>query len=833
MRAKIILTILMVGLLGLIANAANLTFGGSPSGYMNVFELDGATPVFDSVWGVEDLQTLTSDNITFELYPNYSGYADNVGSTNPVDVAFWTDSTDGGATPGDDGGKVMEAVTYFELDHRLTPDLTTAVFNYTVDIGSSLDTTRYTSTGFIQVIDTNGNAVVEVVAANTTLGPVGLSLDLTTSNYTGYVLQAGWRIKGQNANPADADDHGKMIVTVANLHAVSTDVFPPTPVAFDDLPAALSSTQMIMSAQTAVDNYTVEYQFSNTTTGVSSDWQTNQVWVDSGAKIPDTYTPAELITDQTYLDLDGSWEGYADGGAVVPSTFVTASSGVATVTPGSASEYNFFTTVSGLNLGQAYTFSIVADNDTTEGTSSAVAFVKAFDAGWGWIGGEFKSQALTMDGSATTINFTPVAGAHYQVGTFTIGTTNGSYDVSSPSLFTTNIIDNGYTGLIPDTQYVYTVRARDLSPQTNVSAWATPVEGTSTVFDVTPPSPEKMSFSTPPTAIGETAISMIATLAVDTEADGVEYLFTNVTTGGTSGWQSSREWTDAGNLEVPLMNTNNWAFDDNTDQGWGAPSDASVTNISGSDYVYLWVDSTGDVIPPTGGFSVGYHVTNVTLAGTGFIPGNQINASSDIKALAGMNGGGAGLKFEFYGPDGSMISDDEKVLIGVTEDWATYTVSSTIPANTVEVKIVLLVTVGWDGANPFESHYLFDNIILGKGAELTLVPGTEYTYRVKARDTSPVKNETDWSDPVSVTTQGTATVEPLVPFSVGAGVDGGNMVLSWDAIRGHSYDVLYKTNLVTDLVWMTYETIEATADGPLSATNAVDGEAGFFRIQGR
>ena len=147
---------------------------------------------------------------------------------------------------------------------------------------------------------------------------------------------------------------------------------------------------------------------------------------------------------------------------------------------------------------------------------------------------------------------------------------------------------------------------------------------------------------------------------------------------------------------------------------------------------------------------------------------------------------------------------------------------------------MLLVSLGWGGANPFESHYLFDNVILGKGAELTLVPGTEYTYRVKARDTSPVKNETAWSEPVSATTQGTPPVEPLVPFSVvAAGVGGGNMVLSWDAIRGHSYDVLYKTNLVTDLVWMTNETIEVTADGTLSVTTTVDGVTGFFRIQGR
>ena len=834
MRIKMLTIALLAGLLSLTANAGPLTFGGSPSGYMNVFELDGVTELWGSAWGVSDLQTLTSDNLTFELHPNYNSYEDAVNGGDTNNILYWTDSVDGGVTPGPDGGKVLEAVTFFELSHVLTEDLTSAVFNYTVDSGTDLDISRFLSTGFIQVIDTNGNSVAETVATNNALGPVPLSLDLTTTNYTGYILQAGWRIKGQNANPVDAAAHGKMLVTVANLYAESTDTYPPTPVGFESSPMALSGTQMTMTAAEALDYYTVEYQFSNTTIGVSSDWQTNRVWVDEGVQLPATTNVVDLVTDPTYLDL-GYWEGYA-GAAQAPSNFVTVSSGVATVTPGSDVEWNFYKTFDGLNLGQAYQFSIVSDNDTTEGTTAAVAFVKAFDASWGFMDGEFQSVALPMDGSTTTINFTPVAGVHYQVGTFTVGTTNGSYDVSSPSLMTTNIVPGDYLGLTPDTEYVYTLRARDLSPQTNVSAWAAPVAGISTVFDVTAPTPDPMQFSTVPTAIGERAVSMIATTAVD-DYFGVEYLFTNVTTGGSSGWRSGREWTDAGNLALVNADfesgTNGWIVGDcNTQWGWGDPSGGYVTNLSGSSVAYLWVDGAENT---GGGYSVAYPITNVSLIGTGFNAGDEIRASADVKALAGLNGGGAGMKVEFYTAEEGLIGTPlEQVFPTTTEEWATYTISDTIPANAVRVKIVLLISTAWGSPNAFDSHYLFDNVIFGKGAELALVPGTEYTYKVKARDTSPVKNETAWSSPASVTTLGTPPLDPLVPFDItGSSIAGGDAVFTWAAISGHLYDVLYKTNLVTDLIWMTNETIEATADGTLSATTTVDGAAGFIRIQGR
>lgn len=151
-----------------------------------------------------------------------------------------------------------------------------------------------------------------------------------------------------------------------------------------------------------------------------------------------TATAQNLIASPDYSNLS-DWTGY-DGGGVNPSTFVTVSSGVATVTPINSNECDFYQQFGGgaqpaLTLGTPYSFTIESSNSSLNaGTTTAVAFVKAFTSGYGWIGGEFQEVALPFDGSTTTINFTPVAGVIYQLGTLTTGTTSGSYDLTSPSL---------------------------------------------------------------------------------------------------------------------------------------------------------------------------------------------------------------------------------------------------------------------------------------------------------------------------------------------------------------------------------------------------------------
>lgn len=159
-----------------------------------------------------------------------------------------------------------------------------------------------------------------------------------------------------------------------------------------------------------------------------------------------TVSAQNLVSSPDFSSLDGVWEGFEGApvfAGVAPSTFATVSAGIATITPGTANEWNFYQTFGGgpagnppLVAGTDYSFSIDSDNSSLDaGTVDQVAFVKAFDGGWGFIEPEFQTVTLPMDGSTTTINFTAQAGTvFYQVGVYTTGTTSGSYDVSNPSL---------------------------------------------------------------------------------------------------------------------------------------------------------------------------------------------------------------------------------------------------------------------------------------------------------------------------------------------------------------------------------------------------------------
>lgn len=67
--------------------------------------------------------------------------------------------------------------------------------------------------------------------------------------------------------------------------------------------------------------------------------------------------------------------------------------------------------------------------------------------------------------------------------------------------------------------------------------------------DVTPPTPNPMSFSSPPSAISSFSVTMTASLATDATSPPVQYYFdeTSGNPGGAdSGWQSSRTYTNNG-----------------------------------------------------------------------------------------------------------------------------------------------------------------------------------------------------------------------------------------------------------------------------------------------
>lgn len=804
MKVRAIVTVLLAGFLGLSAYAGFEQFS-DPAGGMWVTPQNGDPAFGIYPFGMPDLQSITTDNRTFELIPNVNLYDDADSGTNTV----WRNN--GGAGP--DGNSILIQSTTFEIG-SITPDLTSAMFEFTVDAYDL--NARYQVKGYIKVLDPNdGYSVTDSQELTiTSLGLKQLSLPISGS-YTGQILQAGWDLTGLNANPAA--DWGSATITATNLYAVSSDNTAPSPdpMQFSVPPLAISSNAISMTATNATDIYSVEYLFTNITADIGSEWQGSPTWVDEGPQSSPTTNVVDHLSDPTYTALDSNWEGFA-GNAQTPSSFVSVSDGIATVTPGSANEWNFYQTFGAgpagnpaLTLGKNYTFSIVSDNDTTVGTTEAVAFVKAFNASWGYLAGEFQSVPLAMDGSTTTISFTPVDGAYYQVGTFTVGTTSGSYDVNNPSLISTNITA-GSSGLTPDTEYFYQVKARDLSPQNNETAWSASVAGTSTVFDVTSPTPDPMEFFVAPNAISDTAISMTASNATD-DVFGVEYLFTNTVNGISSGWQSSPTWI---NGNIVISNAGFEGGGAGYEFNSGGSAGATTTNISGNTSALITADGGWAVVVKT--------ITN--LVESGFSGGDTVTVAADVKALAGKNGGGAGFKIESWG-DGSMISDSGEISISPTESWENYSVDYTIADGADEIRVVLLVVAGSD------SEYLFDNLALFSGSSLT--PGTEYTYLVRARDTSPNANETALSVPASATTTGSAPVPPAFSIDTAEFVSGVGAVFTWEGAAGYTYGVEYSTNLVTG-PWNpdpSHGAYGILADGGLiSATSTVESASVFYRI---
>ena len=101
------------------------------------------------------------------------------------------------------------------------------------------------------------------------------------------------------------------------------------------------------------------------------------------------------------------------------------------------------------------------------------------------------------------------------------------------------------TGLTPDTAYTYTVTARDKSTNQNTTAASTGESATTDTPDVTPPTPNPMTWATVPYATSHASIAMVATTASD--PSDVEYYFTCTAGGGNdSGWQDSDSYTDLG-----------------------------------------------------------------------------------------------------------------------------------------------------------------------------------------------------------------------------------------------------------------------------------------------
>ena len=147
------------------------------------------------------------------------------------------------------------------------------------------------------------------------------------------------------------------------------------------------------------------------------------------------------------------------------------------------------------------------------------------------------------------------------------------------------------SGLQADTLYGYRVRARDVKPDPSYNAetdWSVVgyARTSESPPDLTPPSPDPMTWATVPTPIDSNSITMTATTATDNSGGVVEYYFEE-TTGNLgaddSGWQSSPIYTD-----VNLAPSTTYVYrvrardSSNNSTGWSTPDRAATTLPAGT-----------------------------------------------------------------------------------------------------------------------------------------------------------------------------------------------------------------------------------------------------------
>ncbi len=210
-----------------VAAAAQMASAGNWIGYMNVFNNAAGSQgsyVFGQGWGVSDLKTTISNSNAgtivgdqLVLEPNYNTYTNSLTGSD-ADRAFWTDSTDGGVTPGPLGNKWMEANTFEETATITVPSYTLSG----IVTANNLNTSLYTAKAFIKVLDPSAGyaTVLNDTVTLPASGPFIVTSDL--SLLQGKLLQVGFAMTGLNANPVNAASIGSVGVTITAVPEPST-----------------------------------------------------------------------------------------------------------------------------------------------------------------------------------------------------------------------------------------------------------------------------------------------------------------------------------------------------------------------------------------------------------------------------------------------------------------------------------------------------------------------------------------------------------------------------------------------------------------------------------
>nr|QDY92650.1 hypothetical protein fos2004AM_00019 [uncultured Planctomycetota bacterium] len=329
--------------------------------------------------------------------------------------------------------------------------------------------------------------------------------------------------------------------------------------------------------------------------------------------------------------------------------------------------------------------------------------------------------------------------------------------------------------------------------------------------DTTPPTPNPMYFEILPYAASETSISMRATLATDSESPPVEYWF-NFLTGGSGGtdssWQSSQDYTDYGLAVNTSYTYRVSARDSSANQNETNPSVNrsiyTLANVPASPILSNETDSSLDLnVQPNGNPSNTLFAVQCSSTVDPAWNGQYVDASGNPSASEVWQSDtswgtttvvdllpGTEYCFHVKARNANQIetafSSQSCASTSSPSDTTPPTPDpmsfSTLPYAVSATSISMTATLATDADSP-PVQYEFDFVSGGTGGTDSgwqsprdytddgLQPNTSYSYRVRARDSAPSPNETDWSTTASVYTLGNVPGAPILSNETESSLD--------------------------------------------------------------
>jgi hypothetical protein len=459
----------------------------------------------------------------------------------------------------------------------------------------------------------------------------GYTVDFVSPTFSSGTITATLDTKTTKANSTTPINTlvANIIATLTKYNSVP-DTTPPTPSpmtwALGGEPNAVSDTQITMTAATATDATTppVQYYFTNKTiTGHDSGWQSDTTYTDSGLSSNTTYTYTVMAEDSK-APVPNVTTASADTNATTHA--------VADSTPPDPNPPGFLT------------------RPTTVSDTS-----------------------ITM--TATTE--TDAQGVQYYFRNKIISGHNSGWQASST-----------YTdvGLVPDTNYGYTVQARDKALVPNYTAESNEANAV-TGYDTDAPDPNPATFVIAPHATGATTITMQATIATDASNPVYYRFYRSAPPGNTFGptaWQTDSNWTDTGLTQgtqysyevqtkdsaVPTPNTGAWsaAVSATTAKTIQGQINTALSLRGGSPYLPVTVP----IAAGTYNESISINEPNVTLLGAGAAT-TIIDPGASYQMAVEVNGAGVTIDgFTInHGSQAYSVSNPEQHTIWVHANYST------------------------------------------------------------------------------------------------------------------------------------------------------------------